>query len=447
MRLNGAEDPAAREVDDNDAVTRPRRPDDQVNSLTVRLDPGDDAFGGDIQFDVAERRYGRWGGSLGGRFDKLPTRIAAFLVKPVAKAEHAENDQQSHSDDDTLQDSLVHGIVPASTPLSANGGNQLTKATSYTVRVAEDKAGMRLDRFLAEAIDALSRNRIKNLVGDGGVSMDGGSAGDVAAKVRTGQVYIVTVPAARPAVPETQDIPLDIVYEDDDLIVINKPAGLVVHPAAGHADGTLVNALLFHCGGSLSGIGGITRPGIVHRLDKDTSGLMVATKNDRAHAHLSAQFAAHSLERAYLAVVWGRPPSAKGKISGNIGRSRFNRKKMAVVTKGGKSALTHYKILRPVGPAASLIDCRLATGRTHQIRVHMKSLGCPVVGDPLYGGGTQRRQKALSSKTRDALSQFNTQALHAYLIGFEHPITGEPMRFEVDKSLKMNELIELLDSI
>jgi len=323
----------------------------------------------------------------------------------------------------------------------------LTKATSYTVRVAEDKAGMRLDRFLAEAIDDLSRNRIKNLVSDGEIKVEGVVAADVAAKVRIGQVYVVSVPAPRPAIPEAQEIPLDVVFEDDDLIVINKPAGLVVHPAAGHAEGTLVNALLHHCGGSLSGIGGITRPGIVHRLDKDTSGLMVATKNDRAHAHLSAQFAAHNLERAYMAVVWGRPPLAKGKVEGNIGRSRSNRKKMSVVTKGGKPALTHYEILRPVGSAASLIDCRLATGRTHQIRVHMTSLGCPVIGDPLYGGAPRRRQKAFDPSTRDALRQFNTQALHAYLLGFEHPTAGKRMRFEIEKSLLIKELLELLDNV
>ncbi|MEW5727162.1 MAG: RluA family pseudouridine synthase, partial [Pseudomonadota bacterium] len=237
-------------------------------------------------------------------------------------------------------------------------------------------------------------------------------------------------------------------YEDDDLIVVDKPPGLVVHPAPGSPDRTLVNALLAHCGESLSGIGGVRRPGIVHRIDKDTSGLMVAAKNDRAHAGLSAQFAAHTLERAYKAVVWGLPIPREGIIEGDIGRSPNDRKKMAIVTSGGKHALTRYRVVRPyAGGAVSLVECRLATGRTHQIRVHMTSIGHPLVGDQTYGRPRAARTRGLPPEARDRLASFPRQALHAYLLGFSHPSSGQNMIFESDMPSDINLLLKFLEPL
>ena len=320
--------------------------------------------------------------------------------------------------------------------------------TSYTVPVPEDKAGERLDRLLAEALPELSRTRAKALIESGCVSLQAGDRlGDANYRLRAGQTVVVQVPPAAPATPEPQAMDLVVVYEDDDLIVVDKPAGLVVHPAPGNPDRTLVNALLAHCGDSLSGIGGVGRPGIVHRLDKDTSGLMVAAKNDVAHRGLARQFAEHSLERAYFAMVWGRPQPRRGEIAGNIGRNTTNRKKMAVVERGGKPALTRYAVIRPVGTLASLVECRLSTGRTHQIRVHMAARGHPVVGDPLYGGAQARRLRGVPEIVRQAVSTLNRQALHAYLIGFEHPNTGKSLRFEGHFPLDFNSLNEILDIV
>ena len=325
----------------------------------------------------------------------------------------------------------------------------MNEQTNYTVRVPKDKTGARLDRLLADAMaDAgadISRSRIKRLVEQGHVLCGEEAAKDVSYHVRMGEVYTVQVPAPEPAIPAPQDIPLNVVYEDADLIVIDKPAGLVVHPAAGHADGTLVNALLAHCGDSLSGIGGVTRPGIVHRLDKDTSGLMVAAKNAAAHHHLTRLFHDHDLERAYYALVWGVPKTPMGKVEGNIGRSPANRKKMAVLRRGGKSALTHYKLLKAFGGTASLIRCQLATGRTHQIRVHMSHMGHPVIGDPLYGGAQKGRLANAPAEFRESVLRVKSQALHAYLIGFEHPKSGKYLRFESLKPNSFKELEELLD--
>ena len=317
---------------------------------------------------------------------------------------------------------------------------------TYTVPVPEDKSGMRLDRFLADQLPELSRSRLKVLITDGYVAACGEVETNPSAKVKGGP-YTVQIPPAIAATPEAQDIALDVVFEDEHLIIINKPAGLVVHPAAGNLDGTLVNALLAHCRGSLSGIGGVSRPGIVHRLDKDTSGLMVVAKTDQAHRHLSSQFAEHSLERAYKAVVWGVPSPREGKVDGNIGRSSANRKKMAVVTRGGKTALTYYKVEKVIGGGASLVECRLSTGRTHQIRVHMSSIGHPVVGDPQYGGGNQKRLRLADPQVRDAILGHKHQALHAYLLGFIHPDTGEGMRFERNLPNEINELIHNLGKI
>ncbi len=324
------------------------------------------------------------------------------------------------------------------------------EATHYTVSVPEDKAGSRLDRFLADAVPALSRARIQALIAEGRVA--GRGADSAKTKVKEGDRYRLAVPAARPAVPQGQEIPLTIVYEDDALIVIDKPAGLVVHPAAGNPDRTLVNALIAHCGASLSGIGGVARPGIVHRLDKDTSGLMVVAKTDLAHRGLAAQFEVHSLARAYLALVWGVPTPREGEIAGAIGRDPRNRKRMAVVTSGGKHALTRYKVQRPVGTRASLVECRLATGRTHQIRVHMAAIGHPVVGDPVYGGRTARRLIGLAkgnapgSEGIEALAA-GRQALHAYLLGLQHPVTSAWMQFTSEMPPEMSLALKRLETL
>ncbi|HEY9081557.1 RluA family pseudouridine synthase [Magnetovibrio sp.] len=304
---------------------------------------------------------------------------------------------------------------------------KITCETTYTVHVHENKAGMRLDKLLSEEVEGLSRARLKGLMEDGHVfvgDLDGAAVMDGKKKARVGDVYIICVPPAVAAEPEAQNIPLDVVYEDDDVIVIDKPPGLVVHPAAGNADGTLVNALLAHCKGSLSGIGGVARPGIVHRLDKGTGGLMVAAKNDAAHTSLSEQFADHSLDRAYYALVWGVPKPLAGEIEGHIGRSPQNRKKMAVVERGGKYALTRYKVLKAFGTVASLVECRLATGRTHQIRVHLTSIGHPLIGDPLYGGGGRSRRSLLNDAARARVDALDHQALYAFELGFTHPRTG-----------------------
>jgi 23S rRNA pseudouridine1911/1915/1917 synthase len=325
-----------------------------------------------------------------------------------------------------------------------------SEATHYTVSVPEDKAGSRLDRFLADALPAFSRARIQALIAEGRVEGRGGDSART--KVKGGDSYRLEVPAARPAVPQGQEIPLTVVYEDDELIVIDKPAGLVVHPAAGNPDRTLVNALIAHCGASLSGIGGVARPGIVHRLDKDTSGLMVVAKTDRAHRGLAAQFEAHSLARAYLALVWGVPNPREGEVAGSIGRDVRDRKRMAVVTAGGKTALTRYKVQRAVGTRASLIECRLATGRTHQIRVHMAAMGHPVVGDSVYGGRSARRLSALAkgrsgnSEGLEALAG-GRQALHAYLLGLQHPVTCSWLEFTSEMPLDMNRTLKLLETM
>lgn len=323
----------------------------------------------------------------------------------------------------------------------------MSSDTSYTVQVPEDKAGGRLDRFLSEILDELSRTRLKNLIVEGEVSCRGKAVTNPSAKIKEGEEYIVIVPPAIAAEPVPQDIPLDIVFEDDDVLVLNKPVGMVVHPAAGNHDGTLVNALLAHCGDSLSGIGGVARPGIVHRLDKDTSGLMIVAKNDMAHQHLSKQFADHSLERAYQAIIWGVPREKEGLVENNIGRNPANRRKMAVLQRGGKYALTRYKVLQQFGLHACLVECRLETGRTHQIRVHMASIGHPVMGDPLYGGGGRRLRRELPDDIRIRIQNLNTQLLHAYLIGFEHPRTHEAERFNSPLSSNINEIIELLKRI
>src|ERR1700761_163116 len=303
-------------------------------------------------------------------------------------------------------------------------------------RAGDDHAGWRLDRFLAAALPDFSRSRLQQLLAEGAVSLGARTIKDANHRVKPDDGYMVTVPPTAPATPQGQDIPLEVVYEDKDLIVINKPAGLVVHPAAGNPDGTLVNALIGHCGTEALAIGGEARPGIVHRLDKDTSGLLVAAKTERAMASLAKQFANHTIERAYNAVVWGAPRDSSGLIESQIGRSQFDRKRMAVRGGGGNLARPRYKVLEKFGPAerpfASLIECRLETGRTHQIRVHLTHLGHPLIGDPQYG----RNRTAPRSKSDAELHAFSAaagfprQALHAFVLGFQHPSLHKTLRFE-----------------
>ena len=299
--------------------------------------------------------------------------------------------------------------------------------------------GGRLDKALAEA-SGLSRARVQALIADGAVQIGDAVAKSASTKVTQGAAFRLEVPPAVEAEAQPQDIPLDVAFEDEHLIVINKAAGMVVHPAAGNPDGTLVNALLHHCGGSLSGIGGVARPGIVHRIDKDTSGLLVVAKSDAAHEGLAAQFADHSIHRRYLAVTAGTPKPAEGTIDARIGRSDANRKKMAVLEKNssrGKHAITHYTLIDRFNHA-SLVECRLETGRTHQVRVHCASIGHALLGDPLYGSAPKPLKPLLNRL------DFVRQALHAAQLGFLHPISGEFVSFSVPLPNDMQELIDEL---
>jgi 23S rRNA pseudouridine1911/1915/1917 synthase len=326
---------------------------------------------------------------------------------------------------------------------------------TYTVKVPVGKAGQRLDSFLAKTLSEISRTRLKVLIDEGNVILEqdapGSSALDPSRKVLENQVFLIKVPPPVSAIPEAQLIPLDIVYEDNNIFVINKAAGMVVHPAPGSPDGTLVNALLGHNlrlgDGSLSGIGGVERPGIVHRLDKGTSGLMVVAKNDVTHRLLSEQFSDRSIKRVYFALVWGVPNPTQGEISSNIGRSRINRKKMAVVRGGGKVALTHFKVVKSYGKAVSLVECRLGTGRTHQIRVHMASLGYPVIGDPLYGGGSKVKRQELSDSAHAEIKSLDHQVLHAKILGFVAKSGQEPLFFESNFPSYFSKLIDELDKM
>ncbi len=326
-------------------------------------------------------------------------------------------------------------------------------ADSYRFDVTPDHAGQRLDRWLTTLLPAFSRSRLKALIEQGQVTAKprGDAAGatitEPSFRVKPGQIVELTVPESIAAEPQAQDLPLTILYEDDDLLVLDKAAGMVVHPAPGNPDRTLVNALLAHCGASLSGIGGVKRPGIVHRLDKDTSGVMLAAKNDFSHRALSEAFARHDIDRRYYALVWGAPSPRRGRIEGNIGRNPLNRQKMAVVKKGGKPAVTDYRVVRSFGPKsapiASLVECRLMTGRTHQVRVHMAQLGHALVGDRLYG-----RARKKTKGWEDAmqhLGSFPRQALHAYRLGFTHPVSGKELEFETSLPVDMKRLISVLE--
>lgn len=303
-------------------------------------------------------------------------------------------------------------------------------------RIAAAADGWRLDRALADAVPTMSRERLKVLISSGAVTGPAGLVRDPAKKAVGDAIYDVAVPDPTPAHNEPQDIALNVVFEDDHLIVIDKQAGLVVHPAAGNLDGTLVNALLHHCQGSLSGIGGVARPGIVHRIDKDTSGLMVAAKTNRTHEGLARQFKAHSIDRRYKAIVSGLPRVKAGTVDAPLARSPQNRKKVAIVS-GGKHAITHWRELYELRDAA-LVECRLETGRTHQVRVHMASLGHPLVGDPVYG-----RTKSSHRALLETLG-FHRQALHAARLGFIHPITSVALSFESEMPADMQELFKQL---
>ena len=307
------------------------------------------------------------------------------------------------------------------------------------IRTGKTQTPARLDKALAEATD-LSRARVQALIAQGRVTVDGTTATSPSAKIAAETPFTIAIPAAVEAEAQPQDIPLDIAFEDEHLIVVNKPAGMVVHPAAGNPDGTLVNALLHHCRDGLSGIGGVARPGIVHRIDKDTSGLLVVAKSDAAHEGLAAQFAEHSVHRRYLAVCGGHPNPATGTIDARLGRSDANRKKMAVLEKNssrGKHAITHYTVLNRLAHSA-LIECRLETGRTHQVRVHCASIGHALLGDPTYGSPPKPLKPVLKSLN------FSRQALHAAELGFKHPLTLESVHFEAKLPDDMRELIDEL---
>ncbi len=308
-----------------------------------------------------------------------------------------------------------------------------------------DGAGLRLDRALAQAWPDLSRSRIQRLIREGLVEAAGATITDPSYRVKPGQSFTATVPAPESAVLEPQAIALNVLYEDDDLLVIDKPAGMVVHPGPGRNDRTLVNALLAHCGPSLAGVGGVRRPGIVHRLDKDTSGLIVVAKNDATHIDLIRQFQARTVERRYLAVIWGVPMPPVGEIEANIGRDPRHRKRMAVVpAPHGRPALTRYKVLRRRDEAASLIECRLKTGRTHQIRVHMAHCGHAIIGDPQYGRTSAARLRRLDRTGQRAVQGFDRQALHAATLGFVHPRRGERLSFTSEPPQDMKSLIYCL---
>jgi 23S rRNA pseudouridine1911/1915/1917 synthase len=329
--------------------------------------------------------------------------------------------------------------IPVSAPTPSAAGE-------FRVTADSAHAGQRLDRFLTDAIGTLSRSRVKALIESGEARQGDTTLREPAEPVRAGVAYILHLPPPVSATPQPQAIALTILYEDPDLIVLDKPAGLVVHPAPGNLDGTLVNALLAHCGPGLTGIGAERRPGIVHRLDKDTSGVMVVAKTQAASDALTAAFAARDLDRAYLALCWGVPSPLAGEIEGAIGRDPRDRKRMAVVTRGGKVALTRYRALRAWQTSTALLECRLATGRTHQIRVHLAAAGHPIVGDPLYLRRIPAAARLLPAPIRQTLLDFPRQALHATRLGFAHPVTGQPLIFETPPPPDFQALVGALDA-
>jgi len=317
----------------------------------------------------------------------------------------------------------------------------------FRVTAGPESAGQRVDRFIADAIGTISRSRVKTLITESRLRGEAGLITGPAETVRSGSTYTLDLPPPACASPQPQEIPFTILFEDPDLIVLDKPVGLVVHPAPGNPDGTLVNALLAHCGDDLTGIGAERRPGIVHRLDKDTSGVMVVAKTQLASDKLTAAFAARDLDRAYLALCWGLPSPLRGEIEGAIGRDKRDRKRMAVVAHGGKPALTRYATLRGWQTSLALLECRLATGRTHQIRVHLASQTHPIVGDPLYLRRVPAVARAITKPLRDLALDFPRQALHAASLGFAHPRTGQAIQCQAPPPADMTSLIGQLDHL
>jgi 23S rRNA pseudouridine1911/1915/1917 synthase len=322
----------------------------------------------------------------------------------------------------------------------------------FSFEVPPEAAGARLDRFLAERPELvaahLSRTRLKSLIEEGRLAIGAAAVRDASRRLAAGEAVALAVPPPEPAEPQPENIPLNVAFEDSHLLVVDKPAGLVVHPAHGHETGTLVNALLAHCGASLSGVGGVKKPGIVHRIDKDTSGLIVVAKTDAAHRGLARLFEDHGrnlhLEREYLAFVWGAPERRHGVIAAPIGRHSTQREKMAVVPEErGREAVTHWELIENLGPA-SLVACRLETGRTHQIRVHMAHIGHPLIGDATYGAGFKTKTALLSPDARVAVEALGRQALHAASLGFAHPVTGEELLFESELPADLAALREAL---
>jgi 23S rRNA pseudouridine1911/1915/1917 synthase len=330
-------------------------------------------------------------------------------------------------------------------------------AELLTAEVDESHAGMRLDRFLSAALPQLSRTRVQALIKEGQVASRGATIEDVKYRVKPGDRFELALPQVAEATPTPEAIPLDVVYEDNALIVIDKPAGLVVHPGAGQPAGTLVNALIAHCGKSLSGIGGVARPGIVHRLDKDTSGLMVVAKTDRTHRALAAQFADHGrtgeMERGYLALVWGAPSKPQGRVDAPLGRHPASRTKMAVLPpEKGRHAATYWRVVETYGhdkdgPIASLLECRLQTGRTHQVRVHLAHIGHPLIGDPLYGLGFKSKLKKLPQAAQAKIAALNRQALHAERLVFVHPVTDTLLEFNSPLPADLAEIADTLKQL
>ena len=386
----------------------------------------------DLELRIAQHQAGEIAGYTK---DRLPVELVWSQEFPT-RHEAMAAEQQVKGWSRAKKMALIRGDWEAvSLHAKSKNGASTSSARTEVVEGVILSPG-RLDKALAEA-SGLSRERIKALIAEGMVAIGGKPATSASAKVAADAAFTIEVPPAAEAAARPQDIPLEVVYEDEHLIVIDKPAGMVVHPAAGNPDGTLVNALLHHCRGQLSGIGGVARPGIVHRIDKDTSGLLVVAKSDVAHEGLARQFKDHSIERRYLAVCAGHPSPPEGTIATRIGRSDANRKKMAVLDKNssrGKHAVTHYKVIRKLGSAA-LIECRLETGRTHQVRVHCASIGHALLGDPLYG----RTPSELRSILKDL--GFNRQALHAASLGFEHPVSGKWLEFTSELPADMRELI------
>lgn len=344
----------------------------------------------------------------------------------MTRAEHPPTSTSQNSAPETFRDE------PAPTEVRA-------------FEVGHGDAGERVDRLLASAWSDISRSRLKQLIEDGCLAADGATIAEPSTRVKAGWCLQLRLPEPAPARPEAQAMNLKIVYDDDAVIVVDKPAGLVVHPAPGNPKGTLVNALIAHCGDSLQGIGGERRPGIVHRLDKETSGLIVAAKTQQAHEALVQQFSARTIDRSYLAVCWGLLAPTSGRLTGAIGRSPRNRKKMAVVKQGGREAATRYRTLEVLASgAASLVECRLETGRTHQIRVHLTEAGHPLLGDPLYGRTQPKAMKLLGIQARATVDRFNRQALHAATLAFTHPQTGERLSFESPLPADLQGLIAAL---